>query len=350
MSTNESSTGRPIHDANRLGLDYRAQAADFVYDGPILDVHTHLSSVAAAKLYFQAADCFGVQKAWSMNPLEVVDDLTATLGDRIAFIAVPNYARRDDPETFNRDFLRRIEGFAQKGCRIVKLWAAPRGRDFSNDLRLDAPIRTEAVKLARSLGMMFMTHVADPDTWFATKYADAKKYGTKREQYPPLKQLLDEVAPDPVIGAHMGGYPEDLDFVQRMLDAHPNYYLDTSATKWMVRELSRHPDALADFATRNAGRVLFGTDIVANEENRHVSFGDGSGGFDLYASRFWALRTLIETDYEGPSPIVDPDLHMVDPAADPKSTATLRGANLQGEALRTLYFGAADALLSPLYA
>lgn len=339
-----------IHDANRLGLDYRAEAAKFAYDGPILDVHTHLNSVASAELYFEAADLFNVRKAWSMSQLEVVDDLTAALGDRIAFIAVPNYLKRQEADTFSTDFMRRIEGFAEKGCRMVKFWAAPRGRDFSNDLRLDAPIRPAMIKLARSLGMIFMTHVADPDTWFATKYADASVYGTKAEQYPPLKKLLDDVAPDPVIAAHMGGSPEDLDFVQTLLDAHPNLYLDTSATKWMVRELSRHPDAFADFVTRNAGRVLFGTDIVTNEENRHRSFQDGSGGFDLYASRFWALRTLIETDYEGPSPIVDPDLHMVDPAMDPKSTATLHGANISGEALAMLYHGAADALLAPLYA
>ncbi|MHC4590503.1 MAG: hypothetical protein ACYTAQ_14535 [Planctomycetota bacterium] len=33
--------------------------------------------------------------------------------------------------------------------------------------------------------------------------------------------------------------------------------------------------------------------------------------FDLYASRYWALRTLFETDHVGPSPIADPDLALV---------------------------------------
>jgi len=59
-------------------------------------------------------------------------------------------------------------------------------------------------------------------------------------------------------------------------------------------------------------------------------------GFDLYASRFWALRTMCEADYHGMSPIVDSDLHMVDPAVNAKSTATLRGAGLGEATLRLL--------------
>ena len=71
---------------------------------------------------------------------------------------------------------------------------------------------------------------------------------------------------------------------------------------------------------------------------------DTDHGFDLYASRYWALRTLLESDYDGPSPIVDPDLHKVDPAVDPKSTATLRGANLTQAQLKDVYHDAAAAV------
>ena len=48
--------------------------------------------------------------------------------------------------------------------------------------------------------------------------------------------------------------------------------------------------------------------------------------FDLFASRYWALRTLLETSYDGPSPIVDPDLPLVDPSLPATATAHLRGA------------------------
>ncbi|MEL7089668.1 MAG: amidohydrolase family protein, partial [Planctomycetota bacterium] len=133
------------------------------------------------------------------------------------------------------------------------------------------------------------------------------------------------------IGAHMGGYPEDLDWLQGMLDRHPNYVVDTSACKWQVRELSKHPRKFKAFCENNPGRVLFGTDIVANE---HMN---NSIGFDLFASRFWALRTLMETDYDGPSPIVDPDLHKVDPSLPPHSTPHLSGAGLGAHTLADIY-------------
>jgi hypothetical protein len=68
--------------------------------------------------------------------------------------------------------------------------------------------------------------------------------------------------------------------------------------------------------------------------------------YDLYASRYWALRTLFETDYVGESPIADPDLHMVEPERySPHDAPQLRGCNLPDDALDALYFEAARKLL-----
>ncbi len=332
---------KPVNDANRLGLDYRAEAKRFDYTDPIIDIHTHIGTPKAAGLYVQVAELFGVTKTVSMTKLENIDAVSDEFGsssDRIEFIAVPNYEARDQSDTFTTDWLHRIEKFREKGCRIVKFWAAPRGRDLHSDaLHLDSPSRLEGIKLAYDLGYrIFMTHVGDPDTWFATKYTDTRKYGTKANQFEPLERLLDEYHDVTWIGAHIGGSPEDLDFVQGMLDRHPNYVLDTSAAKWQVRELGKQPDRFRAFCEQNSGRVLFGTDIVAN---------DGNLDFDLYASRYWALRTLIETSYDGQSPIVDPDLSMVDPALDEKSTAHLRGARIEGQTLASVYHDAAVKVL-----
>ncbi len=336
---------KPINDANRLGLDYKAEAKRLAYTGPIIDIHTHIGTPDAARLYSQIADLFGIVKTVSMTKLENLDAVTQAMGDhnrkgsdRIEFIAVPNYEAAQEPGTFTTDWLVRMEKFRRKGCRIIKFWAAPRGRDLHNEaFHMDSPTRKESIKLAYDLGYrMFMTHIGDPDTWFATKYTDTQKYGTKAEQFKPLEDLLDEYHDVTWIGAHMGGSPEDLDFVQGILDRHPNYVLDTSAAKWQVRELSKHPNRFRAFCEHNPGRVLFGTDIVANNSNLD---------FDLYASRYWSLRTLIETSYAGQSPIVDPDLNMVDPSLDEKSTAELRGAGIQGETLKAVYNDAAAKVL-----
>jgi len=327
----------PKNPANTLGLSYRDEAKRLPYSGPIWDVHNHIHSLKAARLFFEVADVFNIERIWTMAPLEIVDDLKSEFGPRIQFIAVPNYEKKDQPGTFTTDWLHRIEKFYEKGSRIVKLWAAPRGRDFSDALTLDSPARKEGIKLARQLGMMFMVHVSDPDTWFATKYADAAKYGTKAQQYEPFERLLDEHGDVPWLAAHMGGDPEHLDHLQMLLDRHPNLYLDTSATKWMVRELSKKPSELRSFCQRNAGRILFGSDIVANTHDM---------SFDLYASRWWALRTMFETSYDGPSPIIDPDLNMVDPSVPVDATATLRGAAMSDEELKMIYQQAPSALLS----
>jgi len=349
-----SPTAQRLSDANRLGLDYAAEAASFSYPGPIIDIHTHISSPASAAVYLDVAARFGVVRTWTMTGLEKARRVRGFAGDRIEFICVPDYAKRDEPGTFTTQWLRDIEAFrAELGSRIIKFWAAPRGLDLAggpdSPLRLDSPIRLEGMKLAYDLGYrVFMTHVGDPDTWFATTYADATKYGTKSDQFVALERLMDQYDDVTWIGAHMSGNPEDLDFVQGLLDRHPNYLVDTSATKWMVRELSKHPQRFAEFCRANPGRVLFGTDIVANDENVARQPGDDEhkpDGFDLYASRYWALRTLLETGYDGPSPIVDPDLQLIDPSTDPKSTATLRGCGLSGGLLGDIYYHNAAKLL-----
>ena len=60
--------------------------------------------------------------------------------------------------------------------------------------------------------------------------------------------------------------------------------------------------------------------------------------WDLYASRYWCLRTMFETDYNGESPVADPDLAMVDPTRhDAMSAPPLRGLGLPRDVLEDLY-------------
>lgn len=331
--------------ANRLGLDYAAEALRLSWPGPIWDVHVHLSGVEPTRLFFDVARLFGVERVFSQTQLEEVGALQSEFGGRVEFIAIPNYAARDRADTFGADWLRRIEAFRERGARIVKFWAAPRGRDFHPTFRLDHPTRIEAMRLARSLGMMFMTHVADPDTWFASIYRDRHRYGTKPQQYEPLERLLAEFHDVKWIAAHLGGDPEHLDHLQDLLDRYPHLYLDTSATKWMVRELSKAPGEFRAFCRRNPGRLLFGSDIVVSPPGGVGAPPAEPPSFDLYASRYWALRTLLETPYDGESPIVDPDLRLLDPAAPADAAPMLRGAALDPTTLAVLYRDATRTLL-----
>ena len=148
----------------------------------------------------------------------------------------------------------------------------------------------------------------------------------------------------------MGGWPEDLQFLDQLLTAHPNLHLDSSATKWIVRELSKHTrEELLSFLTKWEGRILFGSDkvtralhIEGNEEGRPNSKEDA---FELYASRYYALRTLWEGDYEGESPIADPDLNLVAPEQFSEDDAPLLcGKSLPIELLESLYYKSAKDL------
>jgi len=348
-----------VNPSNRFGWDYRALSGQLQkLPFAITDAHSHVNGARACAILREAMDLYGIGSIWSMTYLEQVPAVRAELGDRLRLIAVPDFASKDRKHSLGAGFLERIGKYHELGSRLCKIWAAPRSVDYAIEagdatmFQLDAPLRVTAMELASSLGMSLMVHIADPDTWFQTRYSDAARYGTKSAQYLPLERLLDRFSA-PWLAAHMGGWPEDLHFLAGILDRHPNLFLDTSATKWIVREISKHPrGAVHAFLERFCGRILFGSDIVTTDE--HMSAGDAKSemaakasrpedAFDLYASRYWALRTLWESDFDGESPIADPDLAMVDPKQFTALDAPrLQGKHLSPSLLKSLYVEAAE--------
>lgn len=346
-----------------MGWDYRDQALRLGTPViPIFDMHSHIGGRGACKIYRAVRELFGVTTTASMSPLAEADGLREEFGESIRFIAMPEFMNKDRAHAHGPGYLDIITKWHGKGARIVKFWVAPRGRDLgreagdANIMTLRNPWRVAQMDFAASLGMAFMVHVADPDTWFSTKYSDAGLYGTKVSHYEPLEELIERYAKVPWILAHMGGWPEDLGFLSGLLARHANVCLDTSATKWIVREVSRHePEAVRAFVRKWRGRLMFGSDIVTTD--RHLT-PDKSGGpapmgdlasspeeaFELYASRYWALRTLWETSYDAESSIADPDLMMVEPQKnDAMSAPRLRGVSLPREDLEWLYRRSAEA-------
>ncbi len=350
-----------VRTSNRLNLDYKREASQFPsLQGGIIDIHSHLEGKQATTLYAEAAKHYGISKTYSMTALHEIPTVRSVLHEAVSFIAIPNFRAGDITQSFGPEFVSQLPSFQKHGARIAKFWNAPRIYEASNEpfhqspLRINSPLRKDTMKCAADLGMCFMAHIADPDTWFSTKYKDAQRYGTKQEQYELFEDVLSEFQV-PWIAAHMGGYPEDLQFLSKLLSRNKNLYLDCSATKWIVRELSKHPlEDVRDFFTKWEGRLLFGSDIVARES--HLSNASSQNemdskasstieAFDLYASRYWALRTLLETGYVGESPISDPDLHLVD--ADtytPSDAPMLRGVALAAETLQKLYRTTAEEL------
>ena len=313
---------------NLLNLDFGQPVPRPKVRGKVIDFHCHLLSVRHAPAWFEAADLFGIDVFVTMMQLEEAVSLYRDYGERLMFIAVPEWHNVvADPV---EDYLRRIEGFYNLGARIVKFHSAPesmRRRGFP----LDSPRFERVFAEVAARGMGIMTHIGDPDTWYAGKYAEAATFGTRQQHYEMWENLLNRYPQVPWIGAHMGGHPEDLNHLRGIMERHANVSLDSSATKWVARSLSSQREAAREFFLTYQDRILFGSDQVSGDER----------GRDFYASRFWVQRKMWETAYIGPSPIMDRDF-------DADSQPTLRGLALPDEVLQKLYHGNAVRYLQSL--
>ena len=295
--------------------------------GAVIDWHTHLLAARHARDWFAAADHYGIDTFVTMTPLEEALALYRHHPRRLHFIAIPRW--QESGPFWLDEWMRRIEAFHNLGSRVVKFHMAP-GTMATRKWRLDSPQMRRLLDEAVARGMILMSHVGDPDTWYHGKYAaDAAKFGTRDEHYAMWESVLRAYRAHPWVGAHLGGNPEDLPRLQRLLDDYPNLYLDCSATRWMVREISARRDQARKFFIRNADRILFGTDQVSGDDR----------GFDFLASRFWSHRKLWETAYTGPSPIFDPDL-------PEDQQPQVRGLALPDQVLQKLYHDNAVQLLA----
>jgi predicted TIM-barrel fold metal-dependent hydrolase len=313
-------------DYNRAGIDFRRPMPRPKVRGGVIDWHTHLLAARHARDWFAAADHYGIDRFLTMTPLEEALTLYRLYPRRLHFIAIPRW---QEPSPFWLDeWLRRIEAFYNLGSGVVKFHMAP-GTMSTRKWRLDSPPMRRLLDETVARGMIIMTHVGDPDTWYRAKYANREQYGTRDEHYAMWESVLHDYRHHPWVGAHLGGNPEDLARLQHLLDTYPNLYLDNSATRWMVREISARRDQARDFFIRNAERILFGTDQVSGDDR----------GFDFLASRFWSHRKLWETAYTGPSPIFDPDL-------PEDQQPHIRGLALPDEVLQTIYHDNAVKLLA----
>jgi predicted TIM-barrel fold metal-dependent hydrolase len=334
---------------NVTGIDY-AERGHFRYAGPaIIDIHAHVMRTAAgdprdgpppvhgpdasseqAGIMLDVAREFGIGKTLSMCLPEDIPPLRERLGPALGFNG-PIVKKLDEPDDAA---YRLLDRYVELGVSMIKFWAAPRGRD--RGLLVDTPWRIEAARRAQAAGVnILMVHVGDPDNWFRTVYADAGKFGTKSDQYVGLQRLLEMFPKLTIIGAHMGGDPEHPDHLEALIERYPNYYLDTSATKWQVREVSPRRDAIRALVCRYPERFLFGSDLVTRH---HLTR-------EHYVSRYWCQRTLWESLWQGQSPIADPDY-----AAAPggSSTPPLCGLNLPANVLEKVYRLNALRLLGPI--
>ncbi|MGC4034106.1 MAG: amidohydrolase family protein [Tepidisphaeraceae bacterium] len=305
-------------DHNLIGLDFHRPWPRPKVKGWVIDYHSHLFAHRHQQHWLRVNRHYGIDAFVTMTPLEEAMGIARDLPGRVHFIAVPKWF--DDSPNWVDDWLRRLEAFYNLGSRIIKFHMAP-GTMAARNYNLETPGIQRIIAEAVSRGMILMTHVGDPDTWYRDKYTDHAKFGTREEHYRIWEDQLKAQRGHTWIGAHLGGNPENLPRLQYLLDTYPDLYLDLSATRWMVREVSARRDAMREFIIKNADRLLWGSDQVSGDTRE----------FDFLASRMSAHRTLWETAYVGPSPIGDPDL------PSDQQPITMRGLALPDETLQKIY-------------
>src|SRR5690606_9464719 len=238
-----------------------------------------------------------------------------------------DFTHWQDPDRFAATNIAVVREAARAGAPLIKLWFAPRFQDRVpmklDDARLD-PIFEEIGRQKLAV----LVHVADPDIWFAKYYTDTARYGTKADQYPPLEYRLERHPEIVFISAHMGGDPEHLDHLAELMNRYPNYHVDTSATKWIVRELGRKPAEARAFFESYADRILFGSDqVVFRSEDAEPH---------RYRVRYWVYRVFLETGLQAHSPVPDPDA---------EGEPWLNGLDLPDRVLERVYYQNAMRLL-----
>ena len=289
------------------------------YAGPIVDAHVHMDDPELSRLLARVAADFGVRVLCGITRLESIDAVRRAVGDAYRPIVRIDQGLVADPDRFTRENVRIVREARALGAIGAKFWFTPR---FLADTHFgfDHPAMRPVLETLVELGMPAILHVSDPDCWFDLQYADRARFGAKSDQYEQLEHVLAELPALRIQGAHFGGDPEHLDHLRRLLDTYPNYSLDSSATKWIARELSARPAEARAFIIERADRILFGSDLVVFAEARPAD----------YASRYWVHRWLWEGEGVRPSPIPDPC------ATDPAGPQ-VRGLALPDDVLARLY-------------
>jgi len=149
-----------------------------------------------------------------------------------------------------------------------------------DDVRL-APIW----ETAGELGLPVLIHVADPVAFFDPinetneRWEEIGAHPDWAFMSPPFpsfmnimngfKNLVTRHSSTVFIGAHLGCYGENLDWVGKMLEACPNYYIDISAR---LGELGRQPYTARKFFIQYQDRILYGSDMGPDLDMFRLSY------------------------------------------------------------------------------
>lgn len=269
---------------------------------PVIDAHNHLGeafsdghtlSVAELLDRLDAVDVrtyVDLDGGWGEAVLQKrLDTVKAAAPERFRiFGGVDWSAWPQHGDGFGEWAARRLRVQAGWGAEGLKVWKAlglhvhdHRGQLVAvDDERLDPLWETAA-----ALGLPVMIHVADPVAFFDPLDATNERYEEliahpdwhfPSPPYPSFASIVAALArlvarhPQTIfIGAHVGCYAENLEWVSQALTRCPNFYVDISAR---IAELGRQPYTARQFFLNHADRILFGLDFGPDVDTYRIYY------------------------------------------------------------------------------
>jgi len=316
---------------------------DWKYSGPIFDAHTHIWNTSFLDKTLEELNHLGIKAQLVIAHLKETRDIANQLPGQFVFA---KYLSTRDIVAFRiNSVVQEIKKMRDEGFTLAKMWAAPGWRNYMQNLTspfaITDPRLDPIFSTLEAEGYPLLFHVADPDTYYATTYANSAIYGTKEEHLNQLEKLIEKYSDLTFQLAHFGAQPEihRLPHLAKWFDQYPNIVVDTASSRWMARELSKDPKKARQFLIRYSKRILFGTDATLNrspdEPNKRQSTGNQ---LSPYNRRFLAQRILWETKARHvPLPFPDPD-------TEAHGGTFINGLNLPKRVLAGLYWRNAQRL------
>jgi len=264
-----------------------------------------------------------------------------------------DYSGWDDP-----DFSARAAQQVEEGYRLgaaglkeyKRLGLFLRDKD-KKLLRIDDPKLDAVWDKCGALGMPVSIHVADPvafwrpydetnERWKELKdhkswwFGDSAKYPPHEELLAALERVIARHPKTTFVCVHFANNPEDVDWVDRQLDAHPNMMADLAAR---IPELGRQdPEKLNRFFQKHARRIFFATDFMVYDKLILGSGGDADNPTDddavVFYEKCWRWLETADRDWEHMTPI--------------QGDWKISSIHLPPAVLRQIYFDNAQRLLA----
>ncbi len=183
---------------------------------------------------------------------------------------------------------KRLRDQKERGAEGLKIWK-PLGlqvKDHTGALvSVDDPRIDPIWQAAGELDLPVLIHIADPLAFFDPidetnerweELGAHPDWAFTSPPFPPFSGIINGFAnmvarhPETTfIGAHVGCYAENLQWVGALLDRCPNFNVDISAR---IAELGRQPYTARRFFLQYADRILFGLDLGPDVKSYQIYY------------------------------------------------------------------------------